>query len=77
MQYPGHILTHLGGHMDLSAAVLDQMFHVIDEHGLPNEAGAAGMPARAHEIRVAPAFMVAPAADDPPSRATRNTRRPA
>lgn len=66
VQHPGHVLAHLHGDLDSLVVVLDQMFHVLDEHVLPGAVGTARMPARAHEVRVDPALMVARVADGQP-----------
>ena len=66
MQHPSHALAHLGGDLEGLVVVLDEAFHVLDEHRLPGAVGAAGMSSGAHEIRVDPALMVARVADDQP-----------
>ncbi|MCI1636797.1 MAG: hypothetical protein LKI30_01645 [Bifidobacterium crudilactis] len=66
MQHPCHILAHLRGDLNRLVVVLDQMLHILDQHGLPGAVRAAGMPARAHEIRVDPTLMVPRMADDQP-----------
>ena len=52
VQHPGDVLAGLGGDLDGRVVLLDEAFHILDQHGLAGAVGVPGVPAGANEVGV-------------------------